>query len=42
MRLDCEATLHHLYFNKKAMFENPLLRTNPPLREEAERASLLE
>lgn len=42
MRLDCEAALHHLYFNRKAMLDNPLLRTNPPLREEADRASLLE
>ncbi len=42
MHIECEATLHHLYFNRKANLENPLLRTNPPLREEADRASLLE
>ncbi len=42
MRLDSEASLHHLYFNRKAVLENPLLKTNPPLREEDDRASLVQ
>jgi dihydroorotase len=37
----CEATLHHLYFNRRAMLENPLLKTNPPLRSEDDRQALL-
>jgi dihydroorotase len=41
MSLRCEATLHHLYFSRKAMFENRLLKTNPPLRSEDDRQSLL-
>jgi dihydroorotase len=40
--LQCEAALHHLYFDRSAMLENPLLRTNPPLRSGKERAALLE
>ncbi len=40
--LQCEAALHHLYFDRSEMFENPLLRTNPPLRPEKDRAALLE
>jgi dihydroorotase len=39
--LQCEATLHHLYFDRSAMLESPLLRTNPPLRPERDRAALL-
>jgi dihydroorotase len=37
----CEATLHHLYLNRKAMLKNGLLKTNPPLRSEEDRAALL-
>ncbi len=40
--LQCEAALHHLYFDRREMLENPLLRTNPPLRPERDRAALLE
>jgi dihydroorotase len=40
--LSCEAALHHLYFDRSRMLENPLLRTNPPLRPERDRAELLE
>jgi dihydroorotase len=39
--LQCEAALHHLYFDRSEMLENPLLRTNPPLRPEKDRAALL-
>ncbi|MFI5404801.1 MAG: dihydroorotase family protein [Candidatus Gagatemarchaeaceae archaeon] len=42
LRLECEAALHHLYFNRKAMLDNPLLKTNPPLRDESDRMSLVE
>ena len=41
LRLYCEATLHHLYFNRRAMLGNRLLQTNPPLRAEEDRQSLL-
>lgn len=41
LKLYCEATLHHLYFNRRAMVENRLLQTNPPLRAEEDRQSLL-
>ncbi|MGD0146462.1 MAG: dihydroorotase [Nitrososphaerales archaeon] len=40
--LQCEATLHHLYFDRSKILENPLLRTNPPLRPEKDRRALLE
>ncbi|MGD0476730.1 MAG: dihydroorotase [Nitrososphaerales archaeon] len=40
--LQCEAALHHLYFDRSEMLENPLLRMNPPLRPERDRAALLE
>ncbi len=40
--LQCEAALHHLYFDRGEMLESPLLRTNPPLRREEDRAALLE
>ena len=40
--LQCEATLHHLYFDRGEMLESPLLRTNPPLRPKRDRAALLE
>jgi dihydroorotase len=40
--LQCEAALHHLYFDRSEVLENPLLRTNPPLRSERDRAALLE
>lgn len=40
--VDCEATLHHLYFSRKAMLSNSLLRTNPPLRSESDRRALVE
>jgi dihydroorotase len=39
--LQCEAALHHLYFDRSEMLENPLLRTNPPLRPEKDRIALL-
>src|SRR5271157_251626 len=42
LSLACEATLHHLFFSRKAMESNPLLKTNPPLRPETDRASLIE
>ncbi|MDA4126704.1 MAG: dihydroorotase [Thaumarchaeota archaeon] len=41
VRLHCEAALHHLYFNRKAMLENRMLKTNPPLRREEDRKALL-
>lgn len=37
----CEATLHHLYFNRRAMLDEKLLKTNPPLRTEDDRRALL-
>ncbi len=40
-RLYCEASLHHLYFNRKAMLENRMLKTNPPLRNEEDRKALM-
>jgi len=40
--LECEAALHHLYFDRSEILENPLLRTNPPLRPERDREALLE
>ncbi|MBI3841380.1 MAG: dihydroorotase family protein [Thaumarchaeota archaeon] len=42
LKLDCEAALHHLFFNRKATLRNPLLKTNPPLRDDGDRASLVE
>jgi dihydroorotase len=42
LQVACEATLHHLFFSRKAMVTNPLLKTNPPLRSEEDRASLVE
>ena len=41
VRLRCEAALHHLYFTRRAMLESGLLRTNPPLRGEGDRRSLV-
>ena len=41
LRMDCEAALHHLYFERSAMLENRLLRMNPPLRQESDRAALV-
>jgi len=41
LRLYCEATLHHLYYNRRAMLDNKLLKTNPPLRSEDDRQALL-
>lgn len=41
LNLDCEAALHHLYFSRSAMLENGLLRMNPPLRQESDRAALV-
>jgi dihydroorotase len=38
----CEAALHHLFFSRRAMEGNRLLKTNPPLRPDADRAALLE
>jgi dihydroorotase len=40
-RISCEAALHHLYFNRRAMLENKMLKTNPPLRREEDRTALL-
>jgi dihydroorotase len=37
----CEVALHHLFFSRKAMLANPLLRTNPPLRAEDDRRALI-
>lgn len=37
----CEATLHHLFFNRRAMLSDPRLATNPPLRAEEDRQALL-
>ena len=42
LRLSCEATLHHVYFSRRAMLDNPLLRTNPPLRGEEDREALVQ
>jgi dihydroorotase len=39
--LECEAALHHLYFNRRAMLESRMLRTNPPLRQERDRTALV-
>jgi dihydroorotase len=41
LNLQCEAALHHLYFTRKAMLENPLLKTNPPLRTDEDRSALV-
>jgi dihydroorotase (multifunctional complex type) len=41
LNLHCEATLHHLYYNRRAMLENKLLKTNPPLRSEGDRQALV-
>lgn len=40
--LECEAALHHLFFNRAAMLESGLLATNPPLRAEGDRAALVQ
>jgi dihydroorotase len=40
-RVFCEATLHHLYFNQRALSDNRMLKTNPPLRSERDRQSLI-
>jgi dihydroorotase len=42
VRVHCEAALHHLYFSRKAMLENRMLKTNPPLRSDEDRNALLE
>lgn len=41
LRVHCEATLHHVYFNRRAMNENALLRANPPLRSDEDRQALV-
>ncbi len=41
MKLRCEATLHHVFYNRGELSVNPLLRTNPPLRSEEDRAALI-
>lgn len=38
--IQCEAALHHLFFNRKASLQSDRLRTNPPLRPESDRAAL--
>jgi len=42
LALECEATLHHLYYNRSEMLENRMLRTNPPLRPEPDRTALVD
>lgn len=42
LRLSCEAALHHLFFSRRSLLTNGLLRTNPPLRSEEDRGALLE
>ncbi|MBI3859384.1 MAG: dihydroorotase family protein [Thaumarchaeota archaeon] len=42
LALRCEAALHHLYFDRRDLAKNPLLRTNPPLRSPDDRRSLIE
>jgi dihydroorotase len=41
LKIECEAALHHLYYSRRAMLENPLLKTNPPLRSEEDREALV-
>jgi dihydroorotase len=41
LELYCEAALHHLYFSRRSMLRNRLLRTNPPLRGEEDREALV-
>ena len=41
MDVRCEAALHHLFFDRRAALENPLLKTNPPLRQESDRHELV-
>ena len=41
LKLRCEVTLHHVYFNRRAMLENRRLKTNPPLRPEEDRQAVL-
>ncbi|MDE1853812.1 MAG: dihydroorotase family protein [Thaumarchaeota archaeon] len=42
LKLHCEAALHHLYYNRKAMLGNRLLKTNPPLRSDEDRQALVD
>ena len=42
LKLSCEVALHHLYFNRRSLDGNPLLKTNPPLRSEEDRQSMLD
>ena len=42
LKASCEAALHHLYFTRRSLLENRLLRTNPPLRGEEDRAALIQ
>ena len=39
--MECEAALHHLYYERSEMLKNRMLRTNPPLRQENDRAALV-
>lgn len=41
VKVRCESTLHHAYFNRRAMLENRRLKTNPPLRSEEDRQAVL-
>jgi dihydroorotase len=41
MSMHCEAALLHLFYNRKALLQNPLLKTNPPLRSEEDREALV-
>jgi dihydroorotase len=41
VKVQCEAALHHLYFNRRAMFSSSLLKTNPPLRSEDDRRAMV-
>lgn len=42
LKVRCEAGLHHLRYNRSAILGNKLLKTNPPLRAEGDRVSLME
>ncbi len=40
-KISSEAALHHLFFNRKALLSNELLRTNPPLRGDDDRREMV-
>lgn len=41
LKLRCEATLHHAFFNRRAAVDDRRLKTNPPLRSEEDRQAIL-